>query len=427
MDSKIYNISDFGAKECDTVQTEQIQKAIDTCFLNGGGEVVIPQGRFITGGLRLRSDVTLHLLEGAVLEGSVNPEDYLTYLADEIEPISEEERNSVASSAMPQSRGRSVQPYSRWNNAIIRAIHAKNIAIIGEKGSVIDGKNCYDALGEENYRGPHGINMWYCENIFLSGYTLKDAGNWAHAIQNSKDIKAVGITVLGGHDGFDVRTCDNVDLENCAFHMGDDAIAGFDNINVSVRNCILNSSCSALRFGGTNVLVENCTTIAPNAYGFRGNLTPEQKKRMADTDENCRHNCLTAFLYYCDYRANIRQTPQNIVIRNCVFENVDSLFRLNFDGTHVWCKNRSLSGITFENCKITNVCKPIHIYGDEKEPLDFTLKNVSVSAKEGFEDIHTIDAVNFKKIELQNVTFEGFNDTEIHAQTEGEILIHTEA
>ena len=60
-----------------TLNTDSIQQAIDDCFLQGGGEVLIPEGRFLTGGLRIRSNVTLRLLKKAVLLGSTNPEDSL--------------------------------------------------------------------------------------------------------------------------------------------------------------------------------------------------------------------------------------------------------------------------------------------------------------------------------------------------------------
>ncbi len=62
----VYNIIDFGAKVSDLLQTEAIQNAIDKCFLNGGGEVVIPSGVYRTGGLRLRSHVTLHLFRSNI-------------------------------------------------------------------------------------------------------------------------------------------------------------------------------------------------------------------------------------------------------------------------------------------------------------------------------------------------------------------------
>ena len=75
-----YNISDFGALSDGTLQTEKIQRAIDECFLNGGGIVIIPCGEYLTGGIRLRSNVTLYLKSGAVLKASRNPDDYFSYL-----------------------------------------------------------------------------------------------------------------------------------------------------------------------------------------------------------------------------------------------------------------------------------------------------------------------------------------------------------
>ena len=419
----LYNIIDFGAKADGRLCTKKIQKAIDTCFLAGGGEVVVPSGRFLVGGIRLRSNVTLHLLEGATLAGSTNPEDYFAYLDDEIEPISMEEREETVSTVMPQAHGnRSVMPYSSWNNAIIRAIRAKNIAIIGEKDSFIDGQNCYDETGEENYRGPHGINMWFCENVTFSGYTLKDCGNWGHAIQNSCHINVKNITVLAGHDGFDIRTCDDVNMEDCTFYTGDDAVAGFDNINVIVRNSALNSSCSALRFGGTDVLVENCTVNAPNKYGFRGNLTPDQKKLRAATDKNCRHNCLNAFLYYCDYRAKIRKTPGNILIKNCQFTNVDSIFSQYYG--HVWVRNKALDNITFEDCTFDGVNQPITIICPESEPLTFKMKNCSISKRTGCADKPVAEAINFRDIIFDDVKISGYESPRIVYCSDGNVSIN---
>ena len=77
-----FNITDYGAKICDRLQTSAIQKAIDDCFLAGGGRVVIPCGIFLTGGIRIRSGVQLYLESGAILKGSRDPEDYMGYLED---------------------------------------------------------------------------------------------------------------------------------------------------------------------------------------------------------------------------------------------------------------------------------------------------------------------------------------------------------
>lgn len=399
-----YNVTDFGVVSCDSMQTEAIQSVLDACFLNGGGTVKIPAGIYRTGGLRLRSNTCLYLESGAIIKASTDPLDYFGFKKDKIEPIEEYDTE-------PR---RSVYPYSRWNNAVIRIINAENVSVFGEKGSYIDGSNCYDPEGEEGYRGPHGINVQNSKNVYLDGYTVTDSANWAHAIFNTTNIVAKNLTILGGHDGFDVRTCDNILVENCEFYTGDDCIAGFDNNDVIIRDCILNCSCSALRFGGNNVLVENCKGFAPGRYGHRYTLTKEEQKLSLPTNAHCRHNTYNVFLYYCDYRATIRKAPGNIIIRNCEFVNPDSLFSLSFSENHVWCCNRSLSSIKFENCKVSGMVRPIYASGDENEPLSLTLENVTVSPRSGSEAISFIDAKNCAVIDLNNVTLNGFDKPQIH-------------
>ena len=166
------SICDFGAQSNVELQTTAVQAAIDRCFLNGGGEVIIPEGEYLIGGIRLRSNVTLHLMKNAVLKGIRNPEEYYGYLRDSIEPLGKEQITDVGYVGLWTIHGETEYDEtdsryrfkriagSRWNNALIRAINAENVAIVGEPGSVIDGDNCYDEIGEENYRGPHAIGFF---------------------------------------------------------------------------------------------------------------------------------------------------------------------------------------------------------------------------------------------------------------------------
>lgn len=248
-------------------------------------------------------------------------------------------------------------------NAIIRAYKAENIKIIGEKDSVIDGKDLYNPDGEEGYRGPQAICMTYCKNLEFGGYTVKDSANWAHTIHKCENIFAHDLTVLGGHDGFHVRICKNILVEDCEFYTGDDCIAGYVNENMVVRNCMLDCACSAMRLGGTDILIDNCRTHAPSKYGFRGSLSNEEKAVSASTNEKCRHTQHTPFLYFCDFPAKVTKPQGNIVIQNCVFEQPNSFFRLRFG--QQWCTNRSLVDITFRNCKCTGVSLPIDLYCDK--------------------------------------------------------------
>jgi polygalacturonase len=62
---KTYDITAFGAKgDSSTNNTAFIQKAIDEAAANGGGRVLIPAGRFVTGVIQLRSGVELHVSAG---------------------------------------------------------------------------------------------------------------------------------------------------------------------------------------------------------------------------------------------------------------------------------------------------------------------------------------------------------------------------
>lgn len=408
----VFTITDFGAVTSDRLQTKAIQSAIDACFLSGGGRVVIPCGIFITGGIRLRSGVELYLESGAVLRGSENPDDYNEFWNDTVEPVNDENTESA---------GRSSVATSDWCNGLIRVIDAENVTITGEKGSYIDGRNVYNPEGEEKYRGPHAISVWRCKGLTLSGYTIIDSANWAHAIFQSSDITVQNVSVYGGHDGFDVRTCDNVLIENCIFHTGDDCIAGFDNHDVTVRNCDLKTACSVFRFGGNHVLIENCRST-PASFGFRGSIPKDQRHLSHLPTESARHIAHTAFLYYCDFRADIRKTPGDITVRNCSFDGTRQLFRLEFDGEHKWCCNRSLSSINFENCEFLNLDKEGVLHGDANERVSYTLKNCRITRKEDAEDFPLLICTNFDKVEMDGVTVEGFDKPYIEKKTEGEFI-----
>ncbi len=414
---KTFNICDYGAKFCDVPQTEKIQRAIDDCFLSGGGRVVIPCGIFITGGLRLRSNIELYLETGAYLKGSQNPKDYFAWTQDAIEPVVMEE---IVQGDPKKSR--SSVATSSWCNGLIRILDAKNVSIVGEKGSYLDGANVFDPEGEENYRGPHGISVWRSQNIRFSGYTFVNSGNWCHAIFQTQDINIHDITVFGGHDGIDIRTCDRVLIENCKLNTGDDGIAGFDNHDVVVRNCLINTACQAIRIGGNNILFENCRAN-DKVFGFRKHLSDEEKKMSVITNEKCRHDMLCPICYYCDQRATLRKPAENITIRNCHFPQAMELIRLEFDGLHRWCCNRSLRQIKIENCSVGDIIRPGMLWGDEKEKVICHFKDMVISCKEGCENEPLFVAGNYEKIIFENCKVEGYKEPTILVATEGEVEI----
>lgn len=72
-----YNILDYGAtRDGNALNTAAINKAIKTCGESGGGTVIIPPGKYLSGPIELMSNVTLHLESGATIKGSSKLEDY---------------------------------------------------------------------------------------------------------------------------------------------------------------------------------------------------------------------------------------------------------------------------------------------------------------------------------------------------------------
>ncbi len=431
------NAKDFGLiAGAAELQTEAIQAAIDHCFKNGGGEVIIPAGEYRTGDIRIRSNITLRLESGVHLMGSNDWKDYFHYVNDKVEPLDPSRITDAPYVPLwtifgeteyiennPNYRFRRL-PGSRWNNAIIRAIDAKNIKIIGERDSVIDGMNCFDPDGEELYRGPHGITLYNCESVELRGYTIQNTGNWAHWLLFSKNITVENVQALAGHDGIDMFDCTNVTITNSEFYTGDDCIAGFGNINIYVADCVLNSSCSAMRFGATNALIERCHMYGPGKYCFRGSLTDEEKAASAPSKlEGHRNNMLSAFTYYSDYSMPIPAAPGNILISDCTFEQADRFLHFNFSGNETWQRYRPLTSITFKNIKAIGVSMPLIAYGKADDKLTLKLENVDLSIREGSEGLDLIHACNYDSITLDNVKIDGKIGSLIKKWSDGDVIL----
>ncbi len=73
-----FDIRDYGAVgDGKTKNTEAFRKAIAECAKAGGGKVLIPKGVWLTGKIHLKSNINLHVAEGAEVRFSQNPADYL--------------------------------------------------------------------------------------------------------------------------------------------------------------------------------------------------------------------------------------------------------------------------------------------------------------------------------------------------------------
>lgn len=255
---KQYLITSFGAKgDGLTINTSAIQKAIDVASAAGGGMVIIPEGRFLSGCISLKSGVTLNLDFHAVLLGSVNPFDYIR-------------------------EGQLLH--------FINADRAQNIGITGE--GTIDGQGwklamTIDSLffaskwDDPNYnyrrhrpeRRPKLLNFSGSDNIVIDGITVKNSANWVLNFDRCSNMIINNVTVESddywNNDGMDIGDCRNVRITNCFVNSADDGIClkshhkGHANDSIYIANCTVRSSASAIKFGTAshggfkNVKIEN--------------------------------------------------------------------------------------------------------------------------------------------------------------------------
>ena len=275
-----------------------ISKAVEACHAAGGGRVTVPAGLWRTGRILLLSDVELHLEEGARLEFSDNPKDYLPAV-----PTAQE--------------GVECLNYS----PLVYAYCATNIAITGKgvlapktgtwrewvpcpypKGYFAALRKLYDwmsdgvplaerdltKLPESNMR-PQLIMFNRCRNIRLEGYQVREAPFWTHHLFLCEDVVMRGVddrAHLNNTDGVDIEGSRNVLIEDCTFDQGDDVIVlkagrnrdgwrlGRPTENVEVRNCTINGGNGVLTVGSEmsggvrNVYLHDCTVTRETKHVF---------------------------------------------------------------------------------------------------------------------------------------------------------------
>lgn len=285
---KHLNIKDFGAITSNkTKTTKAIASAIAEANRIGGGVVVIPAGKWLTGAIHLKSNVNLHLDKGAILLFSENPDDYLPAVHSSWE-------------------GLECYNYS----PLIYAYQCQNIAVTGE-GEIKAKMDvwqewfkrpaahmnslkrlyfmAYDSVpaaermmvNDSAHFRPQFIQINRCRNVLLDGFKITNSPFWTVHLYLSKDIVMRNLAIYAhGHnnDGLDPEMSQNVLVENCIFDQGDDAIAvksgrapeGWrsktPSKNTVIRNCKMVNGHQLLAIGSElsggieNVSVENCHT-----------------------------------------------------------------------------------------------------------------------------------------------------------------------
>lgn len=358
----IYDIREFGAVgDAETMNTECIQKAIDTCGKTGG-KVVLTEGTYLTGSIRLRSNVELCIESTAVLLGSGKCEDYPEW----------ENLKHVESENLPRGR----------NACLIFAEECENIAITGT--GTIDCNGTQFVTESEVHNGgwrfkridgptpPRVVFFTGCKNVKVTDVTMTNQpAGWSYWIHDCDYVHFDRVKILAdvtypNNDGIHINSSRNVTVSNSCITTGDDAIVVRANNRslrenkvcekVTVTNCNLSSYTACIRVGWMrDGVIRNCTF-----------------SNLVMTDSNGGIN-----IDLPEVPAYIDRGREETVIENLLFDNIvmDEIYGrpIKIEVTpHAWCS--SVKNLSFSRLHAKSM-EMIYLHGKEGCPL----KNISFS------------------------------------------------
>jgi 1-acyl-sn-glycerol-3-phosphate acyltransferase len=242
----VFNVRDNGARgDKKTNDRAAIQSAIEACAKAGGGTVLFPPGDYLSGTIRLRSNVTLEIAPGATLWASTERRDY----------------------------------DGRGSGHLLFADGAEHISILGS--GTIHGQGTADlgrrkGVKEEMPAFRTGILLFQnCRNVTIRDITILYSDAWTIHLKRCDTVFIDGVTILNNYfrtnsDGIDPNSCRNVHISNCHIVAGDDCIVlkttePYPCEDVVVTNCTLETIATALKLGTEsrgdfrNVHFSNCT------------------------------------------------------------------------------------------------------------------------------------------------------------------------
>lgn len=297
-----FDISAFGAKgDGITLNTAAINTAIDRCAEAGGGRVVVPAGRFLTGAVHLGSNVDLHISKGATLLFSPDPAHYpLVFTRWEgVEVMNHspliyaygQQNIAITGRGTIDGQG-SIENWWSWSSG----------AKFGWREGMPDQRPARNALfrmaedgvpveqrvfGQGHYLRPPLIQTYACENVLIEGVRLRNSPFWnIHPVLcHNVIVRDVDISGHGpNNDGCDPESVDHMLIERCTFNTGDDCIAiksgrnadgrriNVPSQNIVIRDCVMKDghggvvTGSEISGGVRWVFAENCRMDSPDLW-----------------------------------------------------------------------------------------------------------------------------------------------------------------
>ena len=292
-----FAIADFGAvADGKTDCTAAIAKAIAACHQAGGGRVIVPAGKWLTGAIHLKSNVNLHVSDGATLLFSTDPAAYLPVVYTRWEGTEcmnfspliyafEQENIAITGSGTLDGQA-SEETWWKWarrgaDNKSPAGPDAAALVASGNAGVPVAQR----IYGAGHFLRPNFIQPYRCKNVLIEGLHLRRSPMWEvnPVLCTNVTVRNLDIQSHGrNNDGCDPESSHDVLIEGCTFDTGDDCIAiksgrnddgrrvGVASENIIVRKCTMKDGHGGVVIGSEisggcrNVFVEDCQMDSPS-------------------------------------------------------------------------------------------------------------------------------------------------------------------
>ena len=289
-----YSATEGGVQKC----TEAIAKAIDACSKAGGGRVIVPKGTFLTGAVHLKSNVNLHLEDGAILRFSTAHQDYpvvfIRFEGTEVMNFSPliyafEQNNIAVTGPGTLDGGAGAEhwwnmrgAYNRDEDKRIASPNASRalVAMADKDTSVKD-----RVFGEGFNLRPNFVQPIRCNNVLFESFSMINSPMWELNPVQCRNVTVRGVKISShgpNNDGCDPECSTDVLIENCEFHTGDDCVSiksgrnrDGRRVNIPCQNIIVRNNRMKDGHGGVavgsevsggirNVFIENNQMDSPH-------------------------------------------------------------------------------------------------------------------------------------------------------------------
>lgn len=385
------------------LNTLLINKTIERLSSNGGGTLYFPSGTYLTGAIKLKSNITIELETGATLLFSDNFDDYLPFVDMRYEGVMMKsfsplfyavDQHDITIKGEGTINGQGKKWWTEFYRVLVD-LQKNGVRDLNKYQTMWDNANKdlnlskvtnedYKEVLDRRFFRPAFIQPIRCKNIKIEGIRIINSPFWTVNPEFCDNVIVKGITIDNppspNTDGINPSSCKNVHISDCHISVGDDCITLKSGRDLQARQ--LGVPCE-------NITITNCTMLAGHGGVVIGSEMSGDVRKV--TISNCVFDGTDRGIRIKSSRGR-GGIVEEIRVDNIVMKNIKTeaivlnLFYSNMPKEPVSDRTPIFRNIHISNLTGTLVNSAVKILGIEEMPItDVTLNNINIQSNTGLE------------------------------------------